>query len=310
MQRGAILVCAIALMSACTVGDDDASDAGQDGTGSGGAADATMGDGGSTGGNATGGMQDGSSNGTDSNGTDSDGTDSNGTDGTDGDATDSGDSSGAGVTTGTSTTDDGSTSGDTDGSTGDESGSSTGAQQYSDDPFDPQACFGTAWSVEDAAAALGGLERLELANATIQVRTRTCPGGVCGEWGEPDDWTISYLTWSGGVVTAYKDFLTDMNFVLFDDEGTPRLSMQHVTFPTGGYPDTDGVVYDLPPSVVDFAHLRAYDDDPDFEYYYQDLDYLVTDATLILGDDCAVWTANPYGTGEPFLEQYAAVFHW
>lgn len=296
MQRAArtLLSCVFALTSACTDGEGNTTDAGQDGTGTG-TVDATVDDdGGPTGGTTA------ATQGTDSSET------SNGT------ATSSDGSSGSatGATTEDSTTDGTDGTDGTDDSTGEDTGSSTGAPQYSDDPFDPEACYGMAWTADDAAAALGGLDRLVLADSTIQVRTRTCPGGVCGEWGEPEDWVISYLTWSGGVVTAYKDFLTDMRFVLFDDEGTPRLSMQHVTFPTGGYPDTDGVVYDLPPAVVGFAHLRAYDDDPDFEYYYQDLDYLVTDATLVVGQDCAVWTANPYGANEPFVEQYGVVFHW
>ena len=124
------------------------------------------------------------------------------------------------------------------------------------------------------------------------------------------DWWIHYLTWSGGVVTAYKDFLAEMNLVLFDDGGTPRLSMQHVTFPVGGYPDTDGVLYDFPPQAVNYPHIRAFDDDPDFRYYYTDLDYQVSEGELVIGDGCAVWTANPFGAGTPHLQQFGAVFHW
>ncbi len=235
----------------------------------------------------------------------------------------------AGATTGTptggatdaATTDDDGDSGTraddgTAGSTTDEatdgtgSGSETGDMPLSDDPFDPAACNGVPWTAADAAAQLGGLDRLVLANATIQVRTRMCAGEVCDPWGPGDDWWIHYLTYSGGVVTAYKDFLADMNLVLFDDGGTPRLSMQHVTFPDGGYPDDDGVLYDFPPAPVNYPHLRAYDVAPDSQYYYQDLDYQVSDGVLVLGDGCAVWTANPYGTGTPYTAQYGIVFHW
>ena len=63
------------------------------------------------------------------------------------------------------------------------------------------------------------------ATATIQVRERSCPAGECGDWGEGFDWVISYLTWSGGVTTAYKDFQGDMQLVVFDDQGRSRLSL-------------------------------------------------------------------------------------
>lgn len=215
---------------------------------------------------------------------------------------------GGGETTG------GGTTGDTDGassSTGDDgSSSSTGDTPLSDDPFDPAACNGVAWTSEDALARLGGMPREVLTGATIQVRTRDCAGDVCGDWGPNADWIISYLTWSGGVVTAYTDLEAAMNLVLFDDDGTPRLSMQHETFGVGGYPDDDGVLYGFPPQVVNYPHLRAYNEFPENEYYYIDLDYQVAQGEMVLGEGCAVWTANPYGTGQPYTAQYGAVFHW
>lgn len=189
-------------------------------------------------------------------------------------------------------------------------GESTGDTPLSDDPFDPDACNGVAWAGAEALAQLGGLPRTELASATVQVRTRSCVGEDCDPWGLGEDWIISYLTWSGGVVTAYTDLEAAMNLVLFDDDGMARLSMQHETFGVAGYPDDDGVLYGFPPEVVNYPHLRAYNQFPESEYYYIDLDYQVAQGELVLGDGCAVWTANPYGTGQPYTAQYGVVFHW
>ncbi|MGH1347093.1 MAG: hypothetical protein ACRBN8_36360 [Nannocystales bacterium] len=189
-------------------------------------------------------------------------------------------------------------------------GESSGDTPLSDDPFDPAACNGVAWTGAEALAELGGMPRNELASSTIQVRTRTCTGDDCGPWGLGQDWIISYLTWSGGVVTAYTDLEAAMNLVLFDNNGVAELSMQHETFGVGGYPDDDGVLYGFPPQVVNYPHLRAYNQFPESEYYYIDLDYQVAQGELVLGDGCAVWTANPYGTGQPYTAQYGVVFHW
>lgn len=213
------------------------------------------------------------------------------------------DSSGGAETTGASGTDG---DAETDGTDED----SSGGEPTSDDPFDPTACVGTAWTAADATGALAGMLRQELASSTIQVRSRTCPGGACGEWGPNADWLIHYLTWSGGVTTRWKDLPADMNLVVFDDNGTPRLSMQHETFGAGGYPDDDGVVYDFPPVTAMYPHVRAYNVAPDFEYDYIDLDYQVSDGELVLGDGCAVWTANPFGMGMPHLEQFGVLFRW
>lgn len=204
----------------------------------------------------------------------------------------------------------GDTSGGDESSSGGDESSSGGDVPLSDDPFDPAACNGVAWTAEEALAQLGGAERLQLASATIVERTRTCAGEDCGEWGPNEDWYISYLTWSGGVVTAYTDLEAAMNLVLFDDGGTARLSMQHETFAAGDYPDDDGVLYGFPPQVVNYPHLRAFNEFPESEYYYIDLDYQVAQGVMVLGEGCAVWTANPYGTGQPYTAQYGAVFHW
>lgn len=222
------------------------------------------------------------------------------------------DDSTGGDTHSTTAVSSGSSGGDssTGGETGDES--SSGGGIVNDDPFDPESCDGTPLGLDEATAALAGMDRQVLANATIQVRQRSCPGGACGDWGDADDWVITYLTWSGGVTTAYKDFQADMQLVVFDDQGTTRLSLQHVTFdvPSSTYEDDDGMVYDLPPSPINFPHVRAYDEAPDSEYYYQELDWLVRDGTLTVGEDCVRWIADPYVQQPPFTEQYAVVFHW
>lgn len=212
---------------------------------------------------------------------------------------------GEGTSEGSSTTD--TSSGETT-----DAGSSSGGAVVNDDPFDPASCGGVPLSLEDAAALLAGLDRVLLANATIQVRERTCPAGACGAWDEAYDWVITYLTWSGGVTTAYKDFQADMQLVVFDDGGTPRLSLQHVTFdvPSSTYGDDDGMVYDLPPSTIAYPHVRAYDEAPDSQYYYQELDWQVRDGVLTVGEDCVRWVADPYIQQPPFTEQYAVVFHW
>ncbi len=217
------------------------------------------------------------------------------------------------VATSGETSDGGSGSDETEGVTGGETDpaqESSGGEPPSDDPFDPTACDGTPWTGADALARLGGLDREVLAGATIQVRTRTCPGGTCGPWGANEGWMIHYLTWSGGVKTRWKDILAEMELVLFDDGGTPTLSMQHVTFAAGGYPDDDGVLYEFPPDVVNYPHLRAYNQFPDQQYDYIDLDYQVSDGVMVLGDGCAVWTADPFGAPEPHTAQFGALFRW
>ncbi|MDX2089353.1 MAG: hypothetical protein SFX73_15980 [Kofleriaceae bacterium] len=178
------------------------------------------------------------------------------------------------------------------------------------DAFDPASCGGPPMTSADAIAALAGGARTVLANATIQQRTRACPGGTCGAWGQPADWVLAYLTYSGGVTTRYKNVLMSMALVVFDDGGMPKLSMQHITFPAGGYDDDQGAVYGFPPAPIMYTHLRAYNTAPTSGSDYLDLDYMVTNGTLQLGTRCARFTANPFGTGQPYTSDYAALFRW
>ncbi len=277
--------------SAAESGSADAATAGDTATAGG---TATAGDTASTSGSGSGGTPDDSEDATDGSSGSFGSSGASGTTGEDTSETESGDSaSGSGG------------SGDSDSDS-----ESTGETPLSDDPFDPASCDGVAWTGAEALAELGGLPRSALASATIQVRTRSCTGDDCGPWGLGEDWIISYLTWSGGVVTAYTDLEAAMNLVLFDDDGVARLSMQHETFGVGGYPGDDGVLYGFPPEVVNYPHLRAYNQFPESEYYYIDLDYQVAQGELVLGEGCAVWTANPFGTGQPYTAQYGVVFHW
>ena len=124
------------------------------------------------------------------------------------------------------------------------------------------------------------------------------------------DWTLDYLSYSGGVTTHYTPYLMDMRLVLFDDNGQPKLSLQHQSFGAGGYPDEDGAVYGFPPEVIAYPHLRAYNEFPLWPNDYEDLDYQVKDGTMVLGDGCARWFADPYGTGTPYTVQYAILFRW
>lgn len=187
---------------------------------------------------------------------------------------------------------------------------SSGGSTASDDAFDPLSCSGVPWTAADATGELGVASRLVLANATIQVRSRSCPGGACSPWSLGEDWTISYLTYSGGVTTRYKDVRADLQLVLYSVPGMPMLSLQHVTFAAGGYPDDDGVVYAFPPAPVQYPHLRAYNVMPGSASDYIDLDYQVSDGTLVLGQDCARWTATPFGAGQPDLQEFAVLFRW
>lgn len=262
-----------------------------------------------TAGSSANGTTDPSAGHTDDNGTDSatgsaTATMGSATDGTDDGETQGDDTTGMSASDGGSTTDSEST-GDSDGGE-----SSSGGEPPSDDPFDPTACTGVAWTGADATAHLGGLSREVLDGATIQIRERACPGGACGAWGPNADWSITYLTYSGGVTTRWMDLLATVNLVLFDDGGVPTLSIQHTTFAPGGYPDDDGMLYEFPPSPITYPHIRAFNQFPRYDSDYIDLDYQVTDGTLVLGEDCASWTAEPFGKPEPHTEQYGVLFRW
>lgn len=173
----------------------------------------------------------------------------------------------------------------------------------SNDPFNTASCIGTPWSSAEAMAHLAGRSRVVLATETIQ--QRQCPGAICGA--DATDWTIRYLTWSGGVTTRYRSMDATMNLVLFDDGGSPALSIQHTTFDLGNYPDDDGMVYAFPPSLITYPHVRAFNDTAT-GYDYVDLDYQVRGTGITYGDGCVRWTAEPFGA--PLTHDWAVRFTW
>ncbi|MCB9680660.1 MAG: putative metal-binding motif-containing protein [Alphaproteobacteria bacterium] len=173
----------------------------------------------------------------------------------------------------------------------------------SNDPFNAGSCLGTPWTEAEAMAYLAGRSRVVLDTAIIQ--QRSCPGGVCG--GASSDWMVHYLTYSGGVSTRYRDILAQVNLVLFDNRGVPALSIQHTSFSSGGYPDTDGMVYGFPPSLITYPHLRAFNTLAGGSDY-TDLDYQVRGTSITFGDGCVRWTAEPFGA--PTTRDWAVRFTW
>lgn len=181
-----------------------------------------------------------------------------------------------------------------------------------DDPFDAASCGGAPWEQADALARLGEAPREILASATIQVRTRTCPGGTCGPWSEGAPWQTRFLTWSGGSVTRYMMLQADTRLVLFRQAGAAALSIQHVTFSSTSYPDTDGIVWDVPApgTPQPYPVFRAYNVTPENMYDYRDLELTLKHGELALGPHCARFTATVYGASEPFTTEYAALYRW
>jgi len=177
-----------------------------------------------------------------------------------------------------------------------------------EDVFTLGTCGGTGMTAGEALTLLSGQSRITLASATIQIRHRSCD--TC-TWGDPTDWIIHYLTWSGGVTTRYKDLPATMNLVLFNDGGTPRFSIQHTTFAGSTYDDYDGMLYGFPPAVITYPHVRAYNHFPYSQYDYTELDYMAKDGTVVIGDHCLQWVADQYGVGgPPYTTGYGVVFRW
>jgi hypothetical protein len=175
---------------------------------------------------------------------------------------------------------------------------------------DTTSCGGTPLTEAQALALLGGQSRMVVASATIQKRGRTCD--TC-PWVSPapEDWVITYLTYSGGVTTTWKPLLADMNLVLFMDGGQPKVSIQHESFVGSGYDDTDGMVYSLPPTAIQYPKIRAWNHSPESSSRYIELEITRTQGVLELGNQCARWTADPFGMGgPPHLAGYAALFTW
>jgi hypothetical protein len=178
------------------------------------------------------------------------------------------------------------------------------------DPFDPASCGGPAMTAADATALLGAAARSVLAPATVQIRTRTCTGATCDPWSAGASWLTHFLTYSGGVVTRYKDVQADTRLVLFVDNGTPKLSLQHVTFTQGAYPDRDGIVFAFPPAPQMYPVFRAFNVMPAFPSDYEDLELTLKNGELVLGTKCARFTATVFGATEPYTTTFAALYRW
>lgn len=178
------------------------------------------------------------------------------------------------------------------------------------DPFVATNCGGVPWSQADALTRLGAATRAMLASATIQIRTRSCSGATCQPWGLGVPWQTRYLTYSGGVVTRYMNLQADTHLVVYAANATAKLSVQHVTFGAGGYPDTDGMVFSIPPAPVMYPVLRAFNVTPQNASDYEDLQLTLKNGVLELGARCARFTANEFGATEPYTTEYAALYRW
>jgi hypothetical protein len=178
------------------------------------------------------------------------------------------------------------------------------------DPFDPASCGGPPPTAAEALALLGALTRSPLATATIQVRSRTCNGTACDPWSAASNWQTRYLTYSGGVTTRYMNLQADTRIVLYKSGAVPKLSVQHVTFTQGNYPDSMGMVFEIPPVDVTYPVLRAFNVAPLFPSDYEDLELTLKNGALVLGTRCARFTATSFGQAEPFTTGYAALYRW
>ncbi|MGN6109406.1 MAG: hypothetical protein ACTHU0_30140 [Kofleriaceae bacterium] len=180
------------------------------------------------------------------------------------------------------------------------------------DPFDPASCGGTPWTGAEALAALAGAPRDVLASATIEIRSRTCSGdeSTCGPWGPGSAWQTRFLTYSGGSTTRYINLQADTSLVLFESAGAAKLSIQHVTFAAGGYPDADGIVFGFPPAPIQYPRFRAYNVAPQYPSDYRDLALDLKNGALVLGDGCARFTANVFGAPAPYTTELAALYRW
>jgi MYXO-CTERM domain-containing protein len=180
------------------------------------------------------------------------------------------------------------------------------------DPFDPQSCSGTAWTEAEALARLGANSSEILDSQTVMERRRTCDSSGCGPWGSPTINELTYLTYSGGVTTRYKTLQTDTTLVLFDDGGTPKLSVRHDTH-LGRYPNdhNQGIVFGLPPAQDDYPRMRAWNENPDHQYDYRDLEqYLGRDAQLFVSSSCARFEAVSPDRSSDVYAEFVAVYRY
>lgn len=198
------------------------------------------------------------------------------------------------------------------GDAGDASAADADAGPSTSDPFDPQSCSGTAWSEADALARLGGSSSELLDAQTVMERQRSCDSNGCGPWGSPSLNSLTYLTYSGGVTTRYKTIQTDTTLVLYDDGGAPKLAVRHDSH-LAHYPNDhdQGIVFGFPPAQVDYPMMRAWNESPDSDSDYLDLEqYLGRDAQLFVSSDCARFEAVLPDRDSDVETEFVAVYRF
>jgi hypothetical protein len=180
------------------------------------------------------------------------------------------------------------------------------------DPFDPASCSGTAWTATQASNRLGSKDSEVLDARRVMERHRTCNSSGCSAWSTPEKTDIRYLTYSGGVTTRYTTLPANTSLVLFDDRGTPKLSVRHDTHLTK-YPDAhdEGIVFGFPPMVEPYPRLRAWNKNPQRSSDYRDLEnYLGRDAKLLATDHCVRFESVLPGRDEKVTTEYVAVYRY
>jgi len=111
----------------------------------------------------------------------------------------------------------------------------------------------------------------------------------------------SLLTYSGGVVTDYKNFTMTTHLILFQATGTPKLVVRHTTdYQHTATTDTRGVVFPFgaDPMVNTYPIIYVWDFSPAPNRYDDPEGFLGTDGALHATQHCARVTFNNGLTSE------------
>ena len=99
--------------------------------------------------------------------------------------------------------------------------------------------------------------------------------------------------------------------MLVNEGGTPRFAIQHTTFAGSICDDYGGMLYGFPPAAIWQPHIRAYNHLPYSQYDCTQPDCMARDGTVVIGDHCLQWIADPFGMGgPPYTTGYGVVFVW
>ena len=180
------------------------------------------------------------------------------------------------------------------------------------DPFDPASCQGTAWTASKASMRLGSKDSENLDATTVMERSRSCTDTGCTAWSTPQKADIRLLTYSGGVTTRYTTRQVNTTLVLYDDRGSPRLSVRHDTH-LNRYPDAhdEGITFGFPPQTEPYPKLKVWNTMPKHSSDYRDLEnYLGRDAELFATDHCARFESVLPGRNEDVTHEYVAVYRY